>query len=184
MSDLVHCLRRGSFQKCCDLSQFLFHFFIVIEHTVTGQCLDTAHTGCDTRLRNDLKGCDHTCIGYMGTAAQFLGEISHGNHAHTISVLFPKKSHGPCFLGVFNAHNLCHNGKCCLDLLIDHCLHLSQFLLGHSLEMGKVKAQPVRCHKRTLLLYMGTQNRFQGFLQKMGGTVVLTGIRTVFCADL
>ena len=49
--------------------------------------------------------------------------------------------------------------------------------------MGKVKAEPVRSYQGTLLLYMGTQNGLQGFLQKMGSAVVLTGVCPVLCAD-
>ena len=45
--------------------------------------------------------------------------------------------------------------------------------------MRKVETQTVTGHQRTCLLYMIAQNHTQGFLQQMGGTVVLAGVDPV-----
>ena len=40
----------------------------------------------------------------MGTAAEFLGGISHRNDSDHVIVLLIKQSHGTCLLGTFDVH--------------------------------------------------------------------------------
>ena len=112
----------------------------------------------------------------MRTTTKLLGEITHGYHSYILAVFLTEKSHRSCLLGGLYIHHLSNNRKICLDLFVYQSFYLLDLLSGHRLEMGKVKTQSVRSYQRPLLLYMRTENRFQGFLEQMGRAVVFAGI--------
>ena len=116
----------------------------------------------------------------MGTAAQFPGKIAHGYHTHLVGILFTEQCHGSGFFRFLQTHDLCRHRKIGLDFLIDQRLCPGNLFLCHGLKMGKVKPQTIRCNQRTLLFYVGSQNRFQRFLQQVGGAVIFGGIQSFF----
>ena len=131
MVNLLGYIGRSALHCLGDLLHLCFHFFIITEYAVTGQRLDTTHASCDTSLRYDLEGGDHTGILYMGTAAQLHGEISHVDHAHLIAIFLTEQCHSAGLLRLVQRHDLGHNRKGCLDLFIDDLLHLGDLFLGH-----------------------------------------------------
>ena len=61
-----------------------------------------------------------------------------------------------------------------------HTLHLTQFLVGHLLEMREVEAQSVGTYIRTLLLYMVAKHLLEGIVEQVSGCMVGgTGIALV-----
>ena len=60
---------------------------------------DTANTGADALLTDDLADTDFLCVIHMTAAAEFLGNISHADNADNIPVFFIKQ-----FLQLFLVH--------------------------------------------------------------------------------
>ena len=168
-----------SFQKFCNIGKLCFLLFIICKYCITGQCLNTTHTCCNTRLRQNLKCQDLTGVGYMSTTTQLLGEITHRYHANVLRIFLVKQCHGTALLCLLNVHHIGSHRKCCTDLFIYQSLDLCDLLSSHRLEMSKVKTKSVRSYQRTLLLYMTSQNSLQCFLKQMSCTVILTGICTI-----
>ncbi len=120
----------------------------------------------------------------MGTAAQFRGKVSHGNHPHGFSVFLAEKRHCAGLFRFFKAHHLCLHAHGFGNLLVDNFFNPVNFLRRHGGKMAEVKTQPVPVYKGAFLLHMRPQHSAQRFLEKMGGAVVLTGIASVFFVHL
>ena len=122
--------------RCClgcpgRLLKLLFHLLIMFHKPLGCKRLNTPYTGGNTSLGNNLKICNGACIRHMGAAAELCGEISHAHHAHLISVFFTEQSHGSCFLGFLQCHNLGDDRKGCLDFLVHQILHLLNLIRCH-----------------------------------------------------
>ena len=113
----------------------------------------------------------------MRTAAQFLREITHPDHADGLTVLFVEQRRRAALLGILQRHDLGDDRDRFAYLLIHHILDRLQLLRRHGLEMGEVKAQPVRIHIRSLLLHMRAEHFLQRFLHQMRCRMV-AGCRT------
>ena len=141
-----------------------------------GKGFDTTHTGSYTCFGNDLEQSDLSGIGNVSTTAELFGEVSHLYDTYSLTVFLTKQSHGACFLGIFQIHDLRHYRQRCLNFFIYNSLNSRDLVSCHRLEMSKVKPESSRSHQRTFLFYMRTQYLFQCFLQQMGSTVILAGI--------
>ena len=67
----------------------------------------------------------------MCTAAELLGEITHGNYSYSIAVLLTEKCLRTSLFSVLNVHDLCHNVKILCYLLIYNSLNSVKLLLSH-----------------------------------------------------
>ena len=117
----------------------------------------------------DLEKTDLAAGLQVGAAAQFPGEIAHGNHAHGVAVFFFENSHGPAADGVLITLRLLGNGDILPDLFVDGLLDFFQFFAAQGVEVGEIKAQLVRPDARTRLFDMQAQHFTQGGLQQVGG---------------
>ena len=156
--------RCGFYNLRCFLKLF-FHLFVVCNHIVTGQCFDTAHTGCNTALRKNLKCLDLCSILYMCTATELSGELSHGNDSDFLSVLFAKQSHCPGLLCLINGHDIGTDFHALVDLFIDHVFHFLQLFRSHGCKVGEIESGTFTVLIRTRLLDMCTQHFTECFLQ-------------------
>ena len=177
--DLLKNAGRSRLQKLCSLCELFFCFFIVSEYGITGQCLNSADTCCDTCLRYDLEGRDLRSICHMRTTTELLGEVAHAYDTHAVAIFFTEQCHCTGLLCLFKAHDLRLYRKCLCDLLIDNRLDLLNLFRRHRLEMCEVKPESVRGHERTLLLYMCAKHGLECLLEQMCRAVVLADILAV-----
>ena len=84
-------ISRSGLHNLSGCLKFLFHLLIISKYVVTGQCLDTAHSCCDTALRKDLERLDICGILYMSTTQNSL-EKSPIDTTRTVSPYFSPKS--------------------------------------------------------------------------------------------
>ena len=120
----------------------------------------------------------------MCAAAEFLREISHGDDADSVAVLFAKECHCAGLLGILEAHDLSCHGEFLRDLLVDDILDLLQFLGCHRLEVREVKTCTLRILIRACLFDMRAENFAECLLQKVRRRVVAAGCKAVLCIDL
>ena len=90
------------------------------------------------------------------------------NHTNSISVFFPEKRHRT------SIHRLLHSDISMLlksyflvDSVIYSFFYFADFLIGHFLEMRKVKSQRLRIYTRTSLLHMRPQNLSKRLMQQV-----------------
>ena len=103
----------------------------------------------------------------MRAAAEFLGEISHGDHSHTLSVFLSEQSHRTALLRFFNAHHLRGDRQIFRDFLIDNRFNALDFVPCHRLTVGEVKTCALRILIGACLFNMFTEHLAQCTVQKM-----------------
>ena len=154
-------------QQCgCRIEVFLFLLeFVVCLHLCDGS--DTADTGTDGFFGNDLERSEVACICNMGAAAEFLGEVAHGDNSDLIAILLIKQSGCAGCLGCFDIEHLCCDRNVLIDLLVDNAFNFLQLRIGRLFEMCEVETSVFRTVVGTGLGNMITKNLFQSCLQQM-----------------
>ena len=131
-----------------------------------------AHAGGDAAFRHDLEQADVAGALHMGAAAQFGGEVAHGQHAHFIAVFFAEQHHRAGFLRGFHAHHFGLDRQIVADHAVDHALQLGDLFCADRFAVGEVEAGALRIHQRALLRDMVAQHVAQRRVQEVGGGVV------------
>ena len=114
----------------------------------------------------------------MCTAAEFLGEVSHGYYTNGLAVFLAKEGHCATLFGIFYGHYVCIDSKSFRNLLINDCLNLFDFFAGHSLRMAEVKSGTSAVLIRTLLFHVVAEYLLKCSLKQVSSRVVLTGSRS------
>ena len=164
MLDLLGQGCRSCLGCCSCLIEALFHCLIVCHDIGTGQCFNSSDAGCNTALGQDLEIADLSGVLYMGTTAQFPGEISHRYHADGLTVFFTKQSHSSALLRIFDVHDIGNDCNILCDLLIDQSLYLRKLFRSHSLSVAEVETGSCAVLVGTLLFYMIAQYDLQCLL--------------------
>ncbi len=112
----------------------------------------------------------------MSTTTELFGESLPWIRHVPSRRLLTEQSHCSGFLRFFHIHDICFNIKTCLDLFCLQAPLLLQFFCCHSLRNEQSQNEVCPELPENLLLYVGTKNGFQCFLQKMCCTVVFLGI--------
>ena len=133
MSYLFRKSRRLCLSCRSSLKKLLFDVAVILYDICSGNGLNTAYAGCYGRFRNDLEIADQTCVGNMGTTAEFLREITHRNNSYLGSVLLAEQSHRSGLLCLFDAHYIGLYSQVFFYLVVDDLLNPGQFLRGHGL---------------------------------------------------
>ena len=149
----------------------------VFKRAVSGERFDAPDPRGDAGFADNFKKSDIAGFGSMGTTAKFFAEIRQRDHPHTIAVLFFKKCGGAGFESVFSFHFIGMRGDIFADTTIHKRFDLSQGGAIHQGKVGKIKSQSIRCHQRTGLLDMLTENLAQNGMQNVSGRVVQSGCR-------
>ena len=116
---------------------------------------------------------------YMGTATEFLGEITYRYNSDRVSVLLTKECHGTCLLCFIYGHYICNDFDIFSNLFINDCFHLCNLFFCHGLTMAKVKSCTVCVLVGTLLFYMVAKYLTERSLKKMSCSMVLAGLCSV-----
>ena len=183
LSQIIWC----RFQYFCSFIQFLFQIVIVTDQSLGCQCLDSSHTGSNSRFRKNLERHDLICILYVSSSTEFNRVVSHIDNSYHISVFFTKQGLCSCLSCLFDRHVFYFYRKSCHNLLIHDCFHFLQFFRCHGREMRKVEAKSVFVHAGSCLLYVCSKNGSQRFLKQVCRTVVscrqctFFSIYTQFC---
>ena len=164
----------------CDVFQHLLLSgeFIVGSHT--GFSGNTAGVAADGLFRNDLADTDFACVVHMTAGAEFLGDIAHGNNAHSVAVLFVKQSGGAGLLRFFNIHDFLSYRISGIDHFVDAGFDFSQLGGSQFFSAGEVKTQVVRAYKASCLVNAIAKHIAQRALQQVGGGVVCGGFSSGF----
>ena len=125
---------------------------------------DTANTGADALLTDDLADTDFLCVIHMTAAAEFLGNISHADNADNIPVFFIKQCGRSAFLCFLNRHFHFTDRIMSTDIPVYQTLDFLQLFLVHLFKMRKVKAQIFLTDKAAGLLDMTTHDLLQSTL--------------------
>ena len=134
--------------------------------------LDTANTGSNTALGNDLEEADLTCSLSVDTTTE-LARRAETNHAHLVAVLLTEEGDGTELLGLVEGHiAVLIQGDILTDHLIHHALYLTDLLVCHLLEVREVEAQGIRAYVRSLLLYMVAEHLLQRIVEQVGCSMV------------
>ena len=116
----------------------------------------------------------------MRAAAEFLGEITHGNNSYEVSVLLIKQCRSTGLAGFLDRQHFCGNRNIFLDLLVDDLFDLLQLLSRRLLEMREVETGIIRAVVGTSLSNMAAEHLSQCCLQQMQAAVVRTSLLTCF----
>ena len=134
--------------------------------------LDTADTGSNTALGNDLEEADLTGSLSVDTTTE-LARRAETNHAHLVAILLTEEGDGTKFLGLVEGHiTVLIQRNILTDHLIHHALYLTDLLVCHLLEVREVEAQGVRTDIRSLLLYMVAEHLLQRIVEQVGSGMV------------
>ena len=157
--------------------QKILHLVETLLAVTTCGGLDTTDTCCHRTLSHDLEEADLTCCLGVDTATE-LTRRAEANDTHLIAILLAEEGDGSEFLGLIERHlTMFVEGDVLTDHIINHPLHLAQFLVCNLLEMREVETQGVRRYERALLLHMVAQHLLQSIVEQVGSRMV--GCRSV-----
>ena len=124
----------------------------IVESSGTGNGKDTAYTSCHGSLLGDVEAPQYPCRRGV-TATTELDAVAELHHPDVVPVFLSEEGNGSHLLRLRDRYvPMLDPLVVCLDRLIDHPLHLSDLLLRHLLEVGKVVPQYTIAHEGALLL--------------------------------
>ena len=175
---------RCSLQLRCDFIQCFLTLFHHFQECPAGQCLNTAYTGSNGSLTDNLEHTSLCGVIQMGTATELDGIIACTDNTNHIAVLFTEQCHSTQLLCLFNRHLIGTDIHAFQNGIVNQRLNLCDFLRCHGSKMGKVETDMIRISIRTSLLNMAAENLTQSLLQQMGCRMGTADCLTAFLVYL
>ena len=107
----------------------------------------------------------------MGTSAELYAVVSHADHPNDVAVFLTEQGHRAHILRLLNRHLLHLDWQEFVDVSVYDIFYLSNFSIGHCLEVVEVESQVVLIHIGSGLHDVVAKYIPECLLQQVGGTV-------------